>query len=270
MRKQTTPTAHGGRYGVVTLKHSSSMMRLKPQSLLELDGGASLFELLLGLLGVFLLGLLENRLRSFVHELLGVSQAEVGDGLDSLDDLDLLVASGGQDDVELGLLFLSGIASGRSGSDDSGGRSGSLDVELILEGLSDVAAQGITEIHTDDFMSGYASDSDFHPYFQAYCELADEGKLPVRVYQQCSLWSKKDLEGFLAEGHRTGEEHGLYRLGPLKLIVDGSLGAHTAKLKQPYKNDPSANGCLNHSGEELYILCKLAQEKGMQIAAHCI
>lgn len=142
--------------------------------------------------------------------------------------------------------------------------------ELILEGLSDVAAQGITEIHTDDFMSGYASDSDFHPYFQAYCELADEGKLPVRVYQQCSLWSKKDLEGFLAEGHRTGEEHGLYRLGPLKLIVDGSLGAHTAKLKQPYKNDPSANGCLNHSGEELYILCKLAQEKGMQIAAHCI
>ena len=69
--------------GSLRSKNSSEMVRLKPRSLLELDGSASLFELLLSLLGIFLLGLLENRLRSLVHELLGVSQAEVGDGLDS-------------------------------------------------------------------------------------------------------------------------------------------------------------------------------------------
>ena len=77
-----------------------------PRSLLELDGGASLFQLSLGLLGVFLLGLLQDGLRSAINHGLGVSQTSVGDGLDSLDDLDLLVADSGQDDVELGLLFL--------------------------------------------------------------------------------------------------------------------------------------------------------------------
>ena len=35
-----------------------------PRKSLELDGGASFFELSLGLLGVFLLGVLEDRLRS--------------------------------------------------------------------------------------------------------------------------------------------------------------------------------------------------------------
>ena len=78
-----------------------------PHKSLELDAGASLFQLSLGLLGIFLLGLLEDGLRSAVDKSLGLGQAEVGDGADSLDDLDLLVADGGEDDVELILLFLS-------------------------------------------------------------------------------------------------------------------------------------------------------------------
>ena len=48
-----------------------------PRSLLELDGGASLFQLSLGLLGVFLLGLLQDGLRSAINHGLGVSQASV-------------------------------------------------------------------------------------------------------------------------------------------------------------------------------------------------
>ena len=61
-----------------------------PHKSLELDGGTSLFQLSLGLLGIFLLGLLEDGLRSAVDESLGLGQAEGGDGADSLDDLDLL------------------------------------------------------------------------------------------------------------------------------------------------------------------------------------
>ena len=68
-----------------------------PHKSLELDAGASLFQLSLGLLGIFLLGLLEDGLRSAVDKSLGLGQAEVGDGADSLDDLDLLVADGGED-----------------------------------------------------------------------------------------------------------------------------------------------------------------------------
>lgn len=109
----------------------------KPHGSLEFDGGASLFELSLGLLGVFLLGVLENRLRSAVDEGLGLGQTEVGDGANSLDDLDLLVTNGGEDDGELILLFL-GRGSARSGGGDSGDRSGGFDVELLFEGLDEV------------------------------------------------------------------------------------------------------------------------------------
>ncbi len=106
-----------------------------PHKSLELDAGASLFQLSLGLLGIFLLGLLEDGLRSAVDKSLGLGQAEVGDGADSLDDLDLLVADGGEDDVELILLFLS-RSSSASNSGNSGNRSGSLDVELLLEAFT--------------------------------------------------------------------------------------------------------------------------------------
>ena len=62
----------------------------------------------LRLLGVLLGDLLENRLRRRVDEVLRLFQAEAGEGTDLLDDLDLLVAGGGEDDVELVLLLLGG------------------------------------------------------------------------------------------------------------------------------------------------------------------
>ncbi len=50
-----------------------------------------------------------------VHELLGLLEAETGDGPHDLDDLDLLLAGALQHDVEGGLLLLLGGATGRRG-----------------------------------------------------------------------------------------------------------------------------------------------------------
>ena len=94
-------------------------MLFRSRALLELDGGASGLELLLGLLGVFLLGLLENSLRSRVDQGLGLDQAKGGEGADGHDDLNLLDADGGEDDVELVLLLL-----GRGGGTGNGGNGG--------------------------------------------------------------------------------------------------------------------------------------------------
>src|SRR6478735_6843254 len=73
--------------------------------LLELDGGAGALEGRLRLLGVLLGRLLEHRLRGVVDELLGLLQPEARERPDLLDDLDLLVAGRGEDDVELVLLL---------------------------------------------------------------------------------------------------------------------------------------------------------------------
>src|SRR5438309_2988903 len=60
------------------------------RGLLELDQGARFLELGLGLLGVFLGGLLDDRLRGAVDEVLGLLQTQAGELAHHLDHLDLL------------------------------------------------------------------------------------------------------------------------------------------------------------------------------------
>ena len=139
--------------------------------------------------------------------------------------------------------------------------------ELIKAGCLRAAAKGITEIQTDDF---HSSKDDGELIIAAYRELAEKDELPVRIYQQNYLPDKESLQRFLARGHYTGETFGLFRLGPLKVIMDGSLGSHSAYMRTPYLNDPETRGLCYHEKEELYQLCRLAHDSGMQIAAHCI
>src|SRR3954467_11945765 len=76
--------------------------------LLDLDGAAGLLELLLELVGLVALDALLDGLGSLVDERLGLLEAPAGRGTHDLDDLDLLVAGGGQDDVDRGGLLLDG------------------------------------------------------------------------------------------------------------------------------------------------------------------
>src|SRR3954452_25509642 len=81
------------------------MRRLRDRGLLDLDGAAGLLELALELVGLLALDALLDGLRSLVDERLGLLEAKAGGRADDLDDLDLLVAGAGQDDVEGGLLL---------------------------------------------------------------------------------------------------------------------------------------------------------------------
>src|SRR4051812_23345151 len=124
---------------------SSALERYRPRGpasrarrarvvLLDLDGGAGGLEGLGGLLGGVLGDLLEDRLRSAVHEVLGLLQTQRGQLTHDLDDLDLLLAGTREDDVEL-VLLLDGLGdSGRAGG-GGGNRGGGGDVELLLERL---------------------------------------------------------------------------------------------------------------------------------------
>src|SRR2546423_308728 len=101
---------------------------------LELDGGACLLELGLDRVGLLLRHTLLNRLRGRVDEVLGLLEAEAGDRADDLDDLDLLAARAGEDDVEGGLLLRLGrLAAGGSAARRDGDRSGGRDAPLLLD-----------------------------------------------------------------------------------------------------------------------------------------
>src|SRR6185437_5640955 len=64
-----------------------------------------ILDLLLDLLGLFLVDALLDGLRSALDQRLGLAEAEAGDRADLLDHVDLLAAVAGQDHVEFRLLF---------------------------------------------------------------------------------------------------------------------------------------------------------------------
>ncbi len=138
----------------------------------------------------------------------------------------------------------------------------------IEDACLDAASKGITAIQTDDFETFTGDTIDL--IIKAYHELVSEGRLPVRVYQQCLLRTPEKLQAFLDKGYKTGYEFGLYKIGPLKLLNDGSLGARTAYMREPYHDDPSTKGVALYDPEQLTKMIKMGHENGMQIAIHCI
>lgn len=138
----------------------------------------------------------------------------------------------------------------------------------IIDACMDAASKGITALQTDDFETFTGDTLDL--IITAYKELAAEGRLPIRIYQQCLLRAPEKLQAFLDKGYKTGYESGFYKIGPLKLLNDGSLGARTAYLRKPYCDDSSTRGVALYDQENLTRMIKMGHDNGMQIAIHCI
>lgn len=89
-----------------------------------------------------------------------------------------------------------------------------------------------------------------------------------------------DLERAVDAGLRTGELHekaetpahgkGLVRVGPLKIITDGSLGTRTAACSHAYPGDPGNFGMLTVPSDELVGLLTRATGAGLGVAVHAI
>src|SRR3954462_8441347 len=105
--------------------------------LLDLDGSARFLELALELVGLVAVDALLDGLRGLVDERLGLLEPEAGRRAHDLDDLDLLVAGAGEDDVERRLLLLGlgrvAAAAGAGGRAPRERRRGH--AEGVLEGL---------------------------------------------------------------------------------------------------------------------------------------
>ena len=141
--------------------------------------------------------------------------------------------------------------------------------EMILDTCDEALKVGLTSVQTDDFESIPGNNLD--DVIQAYTELAAEGKLPLRVYEQCALPGRERYERFVSHGYRSGQGNQFFRLGPIKLFCDGSLGARTAWMKEPYSDDPENSGfSIYGDPQELYDLVEEAQKAGMASAIHCI
>ena len=139
--------------------------------------------------------------------------------------------------------------------------------EMICRGMADVNAAGITCIHSDDLqvLSGV------HParLIKLFRKLEQEGKLTVRVYEQC-LVEPEDFEDFQALRSTPEDRTSLFRTGPRKLLQDGSLGAKSAEMLAGYVDEPDNHGIPIHTEEELYELIQAAHRRRMDVAVHAI
>lgn len=137
---------------------------------------------------------------------------------------------------------------------------------IIKKACEDLLKQGITSIHTDDFNMSV----DYKRIIQAYSELAEEGDLPVRITQQCLVVNQEGLEGFIDCDYKGLNINDFYRIGPVKILADGSLGARSAALREPYADQASTKGILIHNEHELKKMVETCQKFGYYVAIHCI
>ena len=98
-------------------------------------------------------------------------------------------------------------------------------------------------------------------------KLDSAGKLPLRVFLGVSIRLLDELKQLqLLEDH----EDSMVKIGFVKILADGSLGAHTAALKSPYSDDPTTCGMLLYSQRNLENLVFEAHKAGFQLAIHAI
>lgn len=140
--------------------------------------------------------------------------------------------------------------------------------DMIITAGNKALSEGLTSVQSDDLES--VPGDDFEKVITALKELLLEGKLPVRLNEQCLLPNMYKLKSFLNKGYMTGQGNSFLSIGPLKLLADGSLGARTAYLCDSYTDDPSTSGIPVYTQQELDELVLTAHNAGMQIAIHCI
>ena len=140
--------------------------------------------------------------------------------------------------------------------------------EYLVKGIEDLNKCGITTIHSADFLGLQANR--WQEVLRIFQELEAEGRLNVRIYEQCMFLDKENMNDFFNCNYKTGDGSSMVKIGPLKLILDGSLGGRTAAMKEPYTDDPTTKGLLNFEYEELLGIVDRAYDQGLQLAIHGI
>ncbi|WP_156290596.1 amidohydrolase [Oceanobacillus salinisoli] len=124
------------------------------------------------------------------------------------------------------------------------------------------AEKGITSIHD---ATGYGLSN-----LRALQSDCKNGVVKQRVYAMVGALSDAQnvVKHMVNAGIFTGLGDEKFRIGPVKLFLDGSSSGPTVWTRDPYTNDPENYGIHYFSQEEVDELFIPAHEKGWQITAH--
>ena len=126
---------------------------------------------------------------------------------------------------------------------------------------AEAARLGLATLHCIVSPEGYREE------LAALSQLAGAGTLSLRY----RVYVPPDALGFVESERLMARLHGdRVRINGVKIYTDGSLGARTAALREPYSDDPSNSGILRMSDEELAKTVGLVDSKGLQAVVHAI
>jgi len=128
--------------------------------------------------------------------------------------------------------------------------------EAIMRGLALAGRYGITSIQDN------CTDETVY----VYQKLLREGLLTCRV----SVWLPIQEHMSILKKWRGRLKGDMLRFGLVKGFIDGSMGARTAALFEPYHDDPGTKGLPRMSAEQLNRMVIEADREGFQIAFHAI
>lgn len=128
-------------------------------------------------------------------------------------------------------------------------------------------SKGITSVHDAGAYGGQ-----FVKVLQTACM---NRNVHIRVYEMIyRMLGKQSIKDFIYEHIKTGLHTGIgdahYKLGPAKMLIDGSSSAPSCSTREPYSHDPSLPQIINWTQEEMNQVFEDAHLAGFQITAHCI
>lgn len=124
--------------------------------------------------------------------------------------------------------------------------------------------EGITSVH----------DSGGYGYVQmgAIQEAVKQEKLKIRLYSM--IFSFVDnlqfVKDYIHIGLHTGFGNDRFKIGPAKLMIDGSSSGPTAATLKPYESNPNDSGVLSMNQEEVNDIILSAHLAGYQVTTHAV
>ena len=120
---------------------------------------------------------------------------------------------------------------------------------------------GLTGMHC------VVSPEGFREELSALAWLRSTGSLSLRY----RVYVPFEALGFLEEkGLHRAMKGDAARINGVKVFTDGSLGARTAALREPYEDDPANSGILRLKDEELDDVVERSDSMGYQVIVHAI
>lgn len=132
---------------------------------------------------------------------------------------------------------------------------------LMKRVFDQISSYGVTMMHT------YAAKIwNFAESVEIYEELDKEGLLPARM----SICLDEPFEPQILSETERKDPFRKVQYGSYKIFVDGSLGARSAALFEPYNDAPETKGLFVIEQSDLNEKTYKAYRKGLQPAIHCI